>query len=45
MVEDALRHIFLPALFQGGMAQIPGRDITGMLFKQARIALPTQIVP
>ena len=30
VVEDVLRDIFLPALFQGGTAQIPGREITGL---------------
>ena len=40
LVEYALRDIFLLDLFQGAMAQIPGRAITGMMVKQAGIALP-----
>ena len=40
VVEDLLRDIFLPSLFQGGTSQIPGRFITGLPVKQAGIALP-----
>ena len=40
VVEDALRNFFLIDLFQGAMAQIPGRAITGLTVKQAGIALP-----
>ena len=43
MVENALWDIFLPALFQGAMAHIPRRAITGMPAKQARTALPDPI--
>ena len=39
-VEDALWDTFLPSLFQGYISHIPGKVITGMPFKQARIALP-----
>ena len=39
-VEDELHDTFLPDIFQGGTSQIPGRAITGMLSKQACIALP-----
>ena len=39
-VEDELHDTFLPDIFQGGTSQIPGRAITGMLSKQAGIALP-----
>ena len=39
-VEDDLLDTFLPELFQGAMYQIPGRAITGLLVKQAGIALP-----
>ena len=39
-VDDALRDIFLPDLFQVAMSQILGREITGMPVKRARIALP-----
>ena len=39
-VEDALMEIFFPDLFQGDKYHIPGRDITGLLVKHARIALP-----
>ena len=39
-VEDELRDTVLPDLFQGATSQIPGREITGMTVKQARIALP-----
>ena len=40
VVEDMLRYIFILALFQGAMYQIPGREITGLLVKQAGFALP-----
>ena len=40
VVEYAMRDIFLPALFQGATAQIPGRAITGLSVRQAEIALP-----
>ena len=40
VVEDALRGIFLLALFKGVTAQILGRTIIGLPVKQARIALP-----
>ena len=40
VVEDALRDVLLTDLFQGAMAQIPGRAITGMPVKQAEISLP-----
>ena len=40
VVEDALRNFFLTDLFQGAMAHIPGRAITGLTVKQAGIALP-----
>ena len=40
MVEDALQEIFLQDFFQGATDQIPGRAITGLPVKQARIALP-----
>ena len=40
VVEDVLRYLFVPALFQGATANIPVREITGLTFKQARIALP-----
>ena len=40
VVEDALRDILLPDLFQGGMNKIPRREITGLPVKQAGIALP-----
>ena len=40
VVEYTLRDILLLALFQGAMAQIPRRKITGLLVKQAEIALP-----
>ena len=40
MVEDALRDIFIPSLFQGATAKIPGRTITGLPVKQAGISLP-----
>ena len=33
VVEDVLREIFLPALFQGAMTHIPGRAINGLTFK------------
>ena len=39
-VEDDLRDKFVPDLFQGGTSQIYGREITGLLVKQANIALP-----
>ena len=39
-VEDELQYIFISALFQGATSQIPGRVITGLLVKQAGIALP-----
>ena len=38
VVEYAMRDTFLPALFQGATAQIPGRVITGLLSKQDGIA-------
>ena len=46
LVGDELWDTFLPALFQGAMSQIPGRAITGLLVKQAGIALsdPTNTV-
>ena len=40
VVDDALWGTFLLSLFQGATSQIPGREITGMTVKQARIALP-----
>ena len=40
VVEDALRDILLSDLFQGDTEHIPGRSITGLLFKQVWIALP-----
>ena len=40
VVEDALRDILLPDLFQGDTEQIPGRSITGLPVKQVGIALP-----
>ena len=40
LVEDSLQDLFLPAPFQSSMAQIPGREITGLPVKQAGIALP-----
>ena len=40
VAEDALRDIFLLALFQGATAQIPRRAITGLPVKQPGIALP-----
>ena len=40
MVENALRGTFLLSLFQVVTAQIPGREITCLPIKQARIALP-----
>ena len=40
VVEDSLRDIFLSSLFQGATAQITGREITGLPFKWAGIALP-----
>ena len=39
-VDDELWDTLLPALFQGATCQIPWKAITGMLSKQARIALP-----
>ena len=39
-MKDELWDTFLPALFQGGTSHIPGREITGMPFKKAGIALP-----
>ena len=39
-IEDALHDTFLPALFKGGISQIPGRAVTGLPVKQAMIALP-----
>ena len=39
-VEDKLRDTFLPYLFQGAMSQILRRSITGLLIKQAGIAIP-----
>ena len=43
-VEDALREVFLPALFQGATAQITGIAITGLPVKESEISLhdPTQ---
>ena len=38
-VEDELRDSFLPDLFKGATYQIPGRAVTGLPVKQARIAL------
>ena len=45
LVEDALQDAFPPDLFKGSTSQIPGRAVTGMPFKQAKINLPdpTQI--
>ena len=40
VVEDTLRDIFLPAIFQGEKTQTPRRAITGLPVKQAGIALP-----
>ena len=40
VVEDALRDIFLPDLFQGDTSHIPGREIYGLPVKQNGIALP-----
>ena len=40
MVEDALRYIFLPSLFQGGTSYILGRAIPCLPVKQDGIALP-----
>ena len=40
VVEVALRDIFLSTLFQGAVAQIPGRAITGLPVEQAGITLP-----
>ena len=40
VVEDVLQDIFLPSLFQGYTAHIPGREITGLPVKQAGIYLP-----
>ena len=40
VVEDALRDISLPALFQGATSQIPGRETTSLTIKQARTTLP-----
>ena len=40
VVEDALRDIFLPYLFQRATAHILVREITGLTLKQAGIALP-----
>ena len=40
VVEVALREIFLPDLFQGAPAQIPGREITSLPIKQSGINLP-----
>ena len=39
-VEDELQDTLLPALFQGGTSQIPGRATTSLTFKQAGISLP-----
>ena len=39
-IEDVLQEIFLPALFQGGTSQIPGRAITRLPVKQAGMGLP-----
>ena len=40
LVEDAFQEISPPYLFHGAKSQIPGREITSLTFKQARIALP-----
>ena len=40
VVEDSLRDIFLPDLFQGATAQIPGSSITSLPVKQSGITLP-----
>ena len=39
-LEDALQYIFFLSLFQGGKAQIPGREITGLPIRKDGIALP-----
>ena len=39
-VEDELRDILLPFLFQEAMYQIPGRSINGLPVNQANIDLP-----
>ena len=39
VLKDALRGIFLPALFQGDTEQIPRRAMTGLPIKQAGISL------
>ena len=40
VVEDALRDIFLPSLFQEFTTYIPGREITSLMVEQVKIALP-----
>ena len=40
VLDDALRDIFLPALFQGDVSNIPSRVISDLPVKQVGIALP-----
>ena len=46
-VEEALREIFVPALYEGLRGGVPERDITHLPVKQAGLALPdpTQMAP
>ena len=46
-VEEALREIFVPALYAGLREGVPERGITRLLVKQAGLALPdpTQMAP
>ena len=43
LVEEALREIFIPALFEGVREGVPEREITFLPVKQASLALPNQI--
>ena len=38
-LEDALQYIFFLSLFQGGTAQIPGMEITGLPIRKDGISL------
>ena len=42
-VEEALREIFVPALFEGLREGVPEREHTRLLVKQAGLALPDPI--
>ena len=42
-VEEALREIFVPALFEGLREGVPERENTGLLVKQAGLDLPNPI--